>query len=384
MDLLKRSSVKLSGTSGLAEFCNISAPSFLSFAMEMILICLRNLDFQFTKSATVVRTCFAPLDRCISLIRRYISEEDISLPTRPYYQDFAFITAQMAEVFLVEGRLEEARTQFSLLIDNKRIREGDAWSDSEEAFHLLLRLATVCRRLGDLDRSSEIYASVIPLSKKLFGHDDERTATTYSLSKRVDERREAMRRHHKSVLVGSTDKQRLEVGSGPSDGRAMQDSTQAYPQPTDDVYDTHDDQASAELCVAASEGDTKMVRLFLGLESINPNYVGLGSRNALGWSALRGYIDIVQLLLERKGVEADFRDQRHKRTPLMWAIIGGHEAVARLLINRDNVNVNQRDVGGLAPLSIAAEEGHEEIIRLLLKRSDIKADLMDNDGRTPL
>ncbi|OBT64232.1 hypothetical protein VE03_06864 [Pseudogymnoascus sp. 23342-1-I1] len=76
---------------------------------------------------------------------------------------------------------------------------------------------------------------------------------------------------------------------------------------------------------------------------------------------------IVQLLLEREDIKADFKGDRGQ-TPLMQAIGLGFESVVRLLIAREDVDVNSEDDRGMTPLMYAAFERHETIVKLLLEK----------------
>ena len=107
---------------------------------------------------------------------------------------------------------------------------------------------------------------------------------------------------------------------------------------------------------------------------------------ALAWAAIKGYEEVVKMLLERKEVNPSQAGTLYGRTPLAWAARCGHEEIVKMLLEREEVNPDQSDTEcGQTPLSLAAEMGHEEIVKLLLEREEVNPDQADTFyGRTPL
>ncbi|PUU82431.1 ankyrin repeat-containing domain protein [Tuber borchii] len=98
---------------------------------------------------------------------------------------------------------------------------------------------------------------------------------------------------------------------------------------------------------------------------------------------MRGYEGIVKLLLDRKEVDTNSRDN-DGRTPLLYAAEGGHEEIVKLLLHRNEVNPDSRNNSGQTPLLCAAEGGHEGIVKLLLGRNEVNPHSKENSGTTPL
>src|SRR6266536_1890005 len=253
---------------------------------EYVLIRLTSPDQWYNKEKAIMRAYLAPLDRCISLVQKHIPEEEITPPNGRFCQDFTTITAQLAQVYLLEGRLEEARVQFSKAIEYETIRQGDEWPKTERALDLLCELAVVLHRLGDLEGSAELYSSAIPLSEKLFGHVDERTVAISSQFKSLSDRREVMLAHHKSAVIGATDCKLLENAQRAQAGTNVQESVTAEAGPSNELVG---EDVSAELRGAAYAGDEGMVRLILGIQTINPNSTDVQNRTALSCATLRGH-----------------------------------------------------------------------------------------------
>ena len=344
-----------------------------------MLIRLISLDRWYNTEKAIMRTYLAPLDRCISLIQKHIPKEEITPPNGRYCQDFTTITAQLAQVYLLEGRFEEARVQFSTAIEYEAIEQADEWPKTERALDLLCGLAVVLHRLGDLESSAELYSSAIPLSEKLFGHVDERTVAISNRFKSVSDRREVMLAHHKFALIGATDRKLSENAGNTQAVTNIRESGTADAGPSNVV----NEDVSAELRGAAYAGDEGMVRLILGSQTANPNSTDAQNRTALFWAALRGHKAIVKLLVETGQVNIDSKDN-YGQTPLSIAALRGHEAVVKLLVETGLVDIDSEDNYGRTPLWWAADQQNEAIVRLLVKMG-VKVDLKDSHGgQTPL
>ena len=116
------------------------------------------------------------------------------------------------------------------------------------------------------------------------------------------------------------------------------------------------------------------------------NATDTGGRTALAWAAVGGHEDVVAMILQRKGVEADTADTGHGLTPLLLAVVCGHEGVVKLLLERKDVNPNTADTKhGITPLISAAVDGNEGIVKLLLERKDVNPNTAEPEhGVTPL
>lgn len=98
------------------------------------------------------------------------------------------------------------------------------------------------------------------------------------------------------------------------------------------------------------------------LQKQNPNVPFENGKTLLHYAANRGYLDIVQLLLEH-GAKLNVQD-KDKKTPLHEAMSYGRDKVARLLIEK-GANVNLRDKEGKTALfSIVFMDGEERNVAL--------------------
>ncbi|OCK97261.1 ankyrin, partial [Cenococcum geophilum 1.58] len=94
------------------------------------------------------------------------------------------------------------------------------------------------------------------------------------------------------------------------------------------------------------------------------------------YTAKRGYIAVVKLLLKRANVNINCIDSGGNR-PLLHAVINGHiairgeVAIVKLLLKRADVNINRTDSRENGPLLYTAIKGHKALVKLLLERADI-------------
>ena len=107
---------------------------------------------------------------------------------------------------------------------------------------------------------------------------------------------------------------------------------------------------------------------------------------ALTWAAIKGYEEVVKMLLEQKDVNPDQENTKYGWTPLLWAACYGNEGVVKMLLERDDVNPDQADTeDGFTPLLSAARYGHSGVVKMLLERKDVNPDQIDTYfGRPPL
>ncbi|KAL9094216.1 MAG: hypothetical protein Q9165_003356 [Trypethelium subeluteriae] len=331
------------------------------------------------RTPRIMRIYVAPLDRCFSLLQRFTASDDNLLSTEEIPQDLSFPAARMAEVYAVDGQLEKAKTLFTQLVDTERMIDGDAWPSNEQALYLLFKLANVFYRSGELEYSEELYSSALALSTRLFGNDDETTALLYSSLESVKKRREIMIRHHKTVLIGSTDIKRQVGAQSSSSGRDVQEAVANSARSGLSI----DVAAKEDLCDAARHGDTETVQHFLEMEPLDINYIGQLGGSALTWSASQGHESITRLLLDHSEIDVNCKDL-DGITPLHYAARRGDTLITYLLLRQRKIEADSKDFLGQTPLSKAAEHRREAIVRLLLDREDVNADSKDNRGLTPL
>jgi ankyrin repeat protein len=142
-------------------------------------------------------------------------------------------------------------------------------------------------------------------------------------------------------------------------------------------YDVPRVELASDLFEAAADGDIKKVRLLLN-EGAEPNWNGPRNFTSLIIAASRGYIEIVQVLIEagaNVNAGADW-------TALTFAADRGHEAIVRLLLD-SGANIDFRMPGEYSALMAAAERGHVGIVKLLLRKGAYTNTRLRN-GKTAL
>lgn len=129
---------------------------------------------------------------------------------------------------------------------------------------------------------------------------------------------------------------------------------------------------------AAEKGHSKVTRILSKAKGIRAN----GISNSLITAAKQGHVTIVQLLLEA-GAKVKARD-REQRTALSWAAGNGHAAVMNLLLDRTGIDINAKDHYDQTPCFWAAQAGREEVLELLLTRDSIDVNILTKNGESLL
>lgn len=152
---------------------------------------------------------------------------------------------------------------------------------------------------------------------------------------------------------------------------------------TSNLADAKDYDGRSPLSWAAEYGQQAIVEMLLERKDVDANAMDDFGLTPLAWASSRGHEEIVKLLMEQKNVDADPKD-RDGWTPLSWAAYTGHEGVVRLLMERNEVQVNWKSVSGRTPLSLAAARGREATVRVLLEREDVDVNAKNSRDQTPL
>ena len=144
------------------------------------------------------------------------------------------------------------------------------------------------------------------------------------------------------------------------------------------VVDTRDSREWTPLMVASFHGNEAVAKLLIE-SGANPAASDRGGYTPLHWAALKGYAQVVSMLVPRIDVNVQ---SRSGLTALLQAAAAGHVEAAQVLIGAGaQVNLPTRE--GWTPLHKAVANGHTEMVRLLLKHNaDIRA--QHDDGSTPL
>jgi uncharacterized protein len=135
-------------------------------------------------------------------------------------------------------------------------------------------------------------------------------------------------------------------------------------------------QSLEEVFKAARNNDPQAMTELLD-RGLDPNSTNREGDTLLMVAAMRGYSDLVQILLAHKA--AVDRRNRYGDTALLMASLEGHLEVAKLLVEH-GAKVNRK---GWTPLGYAAFGGDAAVVRYLLsKGADVNA--LQPNGDTPL
>lgn len=107
------------------------------------------------------------------------------------------------------------------------------------------------------------------------------------------------------------------------------------------------------------------------------------NRTALMWAALKGSLEVMKVLLERKCTDVNAVDV-HQQTALHMSCVAGHLECVKLLVSF-GADVNIVDKKHHIPLFYACMSGHVEIVSELLGQNAMSnLDCRDAEGRTAL
>ncbi|KAJ6441465.1 ankyrin repeats (3 copies) domain-containing protein [Purpureocillium lavendulum] len=136
---------------------------------------------------------------------------------------------------------------------------------------------------------------------------------------------------------------------------------------------------------AAELGHAEVVKQLLLWEFSDPNAGNGGTfETPLKIAIFGGHTGMVQVFLEHDRVDCNFEDDYNRFTPLHLAAMRGFVDIAKLLLERADIKLDEQDFYRRTPLSYAAERGNTEVARLLLERNEVNHEAKDKEGKTPL
>lgn len=138
-----------------------------------------------------------------------------------------------------------------------------------------------------------------------------------------------------------------------------------------------DDQGRTALYWALFNSSPRAAAVLIGAKGIELDKLTPKGENALMMAAFRGYIDLVQQLIDR-GAEVN----KTGWTPLHYAATNGHARIVQLLLDH-YAYIDAESPQGATPLMMAARHGHPDVVRLLLDQG-ADARLKDHGGATAI
>lgn len=98
----------------------------------------------------------------------------------------------------------------------------------------------------------------------------------------------------------------------------------------------------------------------------------------------KGYLTVVNQLLEYPTVDVNKIREKTGKTALHYASKNGHWKVVKSLLTADKINVNIQDKLGKTPLHYASENGDWMVVQILCTANNINVNIRDELGKTPL
>lgn len=142
------------------------------------------------------------------------------------------------------------------------------------------------------------------------------------------------------------------------------------------------DDAAAQLCSAAHDGDLAAVQLHLAA-GVSPNVTaGNGVLTPIWVASATGHADCLAALLAAGG-NPSVAHPIGRVTALHAAALGGHEACTQLLLAA-GADPTASTTNHRMPLHSAAEKGHLAVVRALVRAAPAAAVAPDDDRVTPL
>lgn len=106
-------------------------------------------------------------------------------------------------------------------------------------------------------------------------------------------------------------------------------------------------------------------------------------RSSLSWASYKGHMEVVKLLLSRKDVDVNSRDNEAS-TPLLYAAAQGHGGIVEQLLAHKDIEANLENSFAETPLLVAARNGYLAVIKLLAARKDIDINMKNKYRQTAL
>ncbi len=144
-------------------------------------------------------------------------------------------------------------------------------------------------------------------------------------------------------------------------------------------------EKSPPLCYATRENRYKIVKLFLNDKEVDRNQTDDGGRTALYIACMKGYFNIVTLLVEnpKKCIELN-QSNNFGESPLGIACHNNHYKIVKYLLKQKNIQPNLQGKDDLTALHITCYKGNVKMAKLLFTNDQIDPNLVDRKGNTAM
>jgi len=138
------------------------------------------------------------------------------------------------------------------------------------------------------------------------------------------------------------------------------------------------------LLVAIEKGDPEVIKLLLDHKKIEPNKVGAENLYApLHLAVSRRNLEAIKLLLDHEKIEPN-KENKNYHTPLHYAIDKDLEAATELLLGHKKIDPNKGNIYGTTPLHwVISKKRNLKLVKCLLRHPEIDPNKKDGTHQTP-
>ena len=144
-----------------------------------------------------------------------------------------------------------------------------------------------------------------------------------------------------------------------------------------------DSNGDSALCLAAEAGSKETIRILLKKPTIDMNKVDHRGWSPLYIAAKEDHVKCVELLLENNA-DSSLRDKDFRATAILRAADFGWYDVVDLMANYQSVDITSTDINGRGLFHYASANGHVEVVELLSTCEELDPDAKDNTENTAL
>ncbi|TFK21924.1 ankyrin, partial [Coprinopsis marcescibilis] len=130
-------------------------------------------------------------------------------------------------------------------------------------------------------------------------------------------------------------------------------------------------QGSTPLILASMAGWEDVVAFLMGVEGVDVNLADRSGQTALFAAVARHRAGLVKAMLLRGGFDVNDRAATElygrSHTPLTWVSMTGQRDIVQLLLEAEGIDANGAGSDGGTAVMVAAQQGHDDILKMLLK-----------------
>ncbi len=110
----------------------------------------------------------------------------------------------------------------------------------------------------------------------------------------------------------------------------------------------------------------------------------INGRYSLTYASIKGYTEIVKMLLEVEGIDVNIQGNNDRCTSLTYASIKGYTDIVKMLLEVEGIDVNIQNISGSTALIDASRSGYTSTVKLLLEVEGLDFNIQDNSENNSL